>query len=76
MFSREIKPKALLKTLLKGGFEVRRQRGSHVFIERGNGGGEKRITSISLHNKPLSLGTLRAILKQAGLTEGDLQELL
>lgn len=75
MPSREIKPKALLKALVKTGFAVRRQKGSHVFLERGSGV-EKRITSISLHNKPLPYGTLRAILRQAGLTEGDLERLL
>lgn len=75
MSSREIKPKVLLRALLKAGFEVRRQRGSHIFIERGKGD-EKRMTSISLHNKPLPYGTLRAILKQVGVTEDDLQRLL
>ncbi len=75
MPSREVKPKALLKALLKAGFEVRRQRGSHVFLE-GIRNGEKRMTSISLHSKPLPLGTLRAILKQTGLSEDDLDDLL
>lgn len=75
MSSREIKPRVLLQALRKAGFEVRRQKGGHVFIERGSGS-EKRMTSISLHNKPLPYGTLRAILKQAGVTEGDLERLL
>lgn len=75
MSSREIQPKVLLKALLKAGFAVRRQKGSHVFLERGNGV-EKRMTSISLHNKPLPYGTLRAILRQAGLMEDDLERLL
>lgn len=75
MPSREIKPKTLLKALLKAGFVIRRQRGSHVFIEGGSGI-EKRMTSISLHNKPLPYGTLRAILRQAGLTEDELERLL
>ena len=75
MSSREIKPKTLLKALLKAGFVIRRQRGSHVSIERGSGTG-KRMNSISLHNKPLPLGTLRAILKQAGITEDDLRTLV
>jgi len=66
----------LLKALLKAGFEVKRQRGSsHVFLERTRNS-EKRMTSISLHNKTLSLGTLRAILKQTGVSEDELKELL
>lgn len=75
MSSREIKPKVLLKALLKAGFVVKRQRGSHVFIERGSGTGTQ-MTSISLHSKPLPLGTLRAILKQTGVTENELERLL
>lgn len=34
MSSREIKPKVLLTAFLKAGFEIKRQRGSHVFVER------------------------------------------
>ena len=76
MPSREIKPRALLKALLKAGFEIKRQRGSsHVFLERIRNS-ETRRTSISLHNKPLPFGTLRAILKQTGISEDELKELL
>lgn len=76
MPSREIKPRVLLRALLKAGFEIKRQRGSsHVFLERILNS-EKWMTSISLHNKPLPLGTLRAILKQTGISEDELKDLL
>ena len=75
MPSREIKPKELLKALLKAGFQVKRQRGSHVFIERVQGV-DTRMTSISLHSKPMPYGTLRAVMKQAGLSEEELDDLL
>lgn len=75
MPSRAIKPKELLKAFLKAGFEIKRQRGSHVFIERVQDS-EVRMTSISLHNKPMPYGTLRAVLKQIGLSEEELSELL
>lgn len=75
MPSRDIKPKELLRALLKVGFEIKRQRGSHVFIERVHNA-ETRMTSISLHNKPMPYGTFRAVLKQAGLSEEELNELL
>ncbi len=75
MPSREIKPKQLLKALLKAGFEVKRQRGSHVFIECIKNG-ELRMTSISLHSKPMPYGTLRAVLKQTGFSFEELDKLL
>ena len=76
MPSREIKPRTLLQALLKAGFEIKRQRGSsHVFLERIRNS-ETRRTSISLHTKPLTFGTLRAILKQTGISEDELKELL
>jgi len=76
MPSREIKPRTLLQALLKAGFEIKRQRGSsHVFLERIRNS-ETRRTSISLHTKPLPFGTLRAILKQTGISEDELKDLL
>jgi predicted RNA binding protein YcfA (HicA-like mRNA interferase family) len=75
MPSREIKPKILLKALLKAGFEVKRRKGSHVFVERIQDK-EVRMTSISLHNKPVPRGTLRAILKQVGMSEEELGQMM
>lgn len=65
---KQIRPKDLLKALLKLGFAIKRQKGSHVFLE-GVFGNQKRFTSISIHNEPLPKGTLKAILKQTGVTE-------
>ncbi len=68
MKPKQVKPKDLLGVLLKHGFTIKRQKGSHVFIERGG-----RCTSISIHNKPLPKGTLHTILKQVGVEEVELE---
>lgn len=72
---KQIKPKDLLKALLKLGFIIKRQKGSHVFLERSSGNAVK-VTSISLHNKPLPKGTLRNILTQTDVKEKDIADLL
>jgi predicted RNA binding protein YcfA (HicA-like mRNA interferase family) len=52
----------VIKTLVKMGFVVVRQRGSHVFLQRG----ENTVT-VPLHN-PLKKGTLKSILKQSDVS--------
>lgn len=50
---------------MKGyGFEVERQRGSHVKLRRIGRSGEKQTLTIPLH-KELDKGTLRTIFRQA-----------
>ncbi len=72
---KQVKPKRLLKALLKIGFTIKRQKGSHVFIER-IVRGKVFTTSISLHDKPLPQGTLHAILTQTGMDEAELTKYL
>lgn len=70
---KQVKPKDLLRALLKIGFIIKRQKGSHVFLER-SFTDKKRFTSISLHNEPLPKGILRAIIKQTEITEEELMK--
>ena len=56
-----------IKILVKLGFVVVRQKGSHVFLQRGND-----TVTVPLHN-PLKKGTLKSILKQANV---DLDEFI
>lgn len=70
---KQIKPKDLLKALIKLGFIIKRQKGSHVFLE-GFSKNQKRFTSISLHNEPLPKGTLKAILRQTDISEEEVKE--
>ncbi|OGK11262.1 hypothetical protein A2954_06065 [Candidatus Roizmanbacteria bacterium RIFCSPLOWO2_01_FULL_37_12] len=72
---KQVRPKDLLKALLKLGFIIKRQKGSHIFLER-TLEGQKYFTSISLHREPLAKGTLKAILKQTSVSEVILKELL
>lgn len=72
---KQIKPKALLKALIKLGFLLKGKREAHVFLERSLKN-QKRFTSISLHNKPLPKGTLKTILKQTGVSEDEIKKCL
>lgn len=60
----------LIKALQKAGFEVVRQKGSHVSLQKGN-----HRTVVPLHHE-LAKGTLLGILKQCDLSRDELQELL
>jgi predicted RNA binding protein YcfA (HicA-like mRNA interferase family) len=60
----------LVKLLQKAGFQVVRQRGSHVSMQKAN-----YRTVVPLHYE-LARGTLLGILKQCGLTREDLGELM
>ena len=58
----------LIKILVREGFSVRRQAGSHVVLQKGSA-----IFSVPLHEE-LKKGTLKPILKQSGLSADDLQK--
>ena len=69
----QVSGKNLVKALGKIGYEEDWQRGSHIVL-RLNISPFRRIT-IPNH-KEIAKGTLRAIIKQAGLTVDDLVNLL
>ncbi len=60
----------LIRALKKTGFQVVRQKGSHVSLEKANW-----KTVVPLHHE-LGKGTLLGILKQCGLSRNDLEILL
>lgn len=60
----------LIEILTKAGFQVVRQKGSHVSLQKAN-----HQTVVPLHDE-LAKGTLLGILKQCGLTRDDLIRLL
>ena len=64
-----ISPTKLVKILLKYGFVERMGHGSHRIYAHSDG----RRTTIAFHSREIPRGTLRAILKQAGLDVGDLK---
>lgn len=61
-----------VKALQRAGFVVRRQRGSHVVLTSG-----ERTVSVPVHGgRDLKPGTLRGVIRDAGLTVADLRRLL
>lgn len=51
-----------VRAFQKAGYEVKRQRGSHVHMSKGN-----RHLTVPLHD-PIKRGTLRSAIRQSGLT--------
>ena len=60
-----------LKQLLRAGFTEVRQNGSHKVLRHPDG----RQTYVAMHPGDIPSGTLRKILKQAGLSEEELRKL-
>lgn len=72
MAARGAFPKDVVKALQKLGFSILHKKGSHVRLGHSDG---RRVT-IAIHPRPLSLGTLHSILRQAEITRGQLDEIL
>lgn len=64
---------ALCKALAKVGYQIDHQTGSHLIL-RNDTPPHRRLTVPN--HKEISKGTLRAILRQAGITNEELLELL
>ena len=62
----------LVRVLLKIGFIVKRQRGSHIVLRRT----DPPARVVVPDHKELRIGTLRSILNNAGMTVEDLLRLL
>ncbi len=69
-----IKGREVLQALVRGGFYIHHQKGSHARLLH-KIRPERRVT-VPVHNKDLPEKTLRRILKQADLTEEDFLRLL
>lgn len=64
----------MVAALERAGFVVTHIRGSHYYLRRSDTPG---LVVVPVHgNRDLPLGTLRAVLRQAGLTAEELQRLL
>ena len=62
----------LLRALEKLGFSLDRQKGSHLILYRA----EPPTTLFVPDHRQLDRGTLRALLRQAGVSPNELRELL
>jgi predicted RNA binding protein YcfA (HicA-like mRNA interferase family) len=68
-----IPPKRLIRALEKAGFIIIRQKGSHVAMRHPEKG---LTTSVPQHPRDLKKWLFKSILKQADMTEEELQKLL
>ena len=69
-----LKPKELLKVLQRLGWEIIKQKGSHIqlkHLDKPN----YRVT-IPYHNEDLAPGTINSIIKQMGISKKEFEELL
>ncbi len=57
-----MRDKDLLKLLLQNGWEIKRIRGSHHFLQKG-----EKFETIPVHGKDVPTGLLNKILKRVGL---------
>ncbi|MBC7813058.1 MAG: type II toxin-antitoxin system HicA family toxin [Burkholderiales bacterium] len=62
-----LKPDDCIKALQRAGFYISRQKGSHVQMRRDDPQ-PARTVPVPISKKPLPRGTLRSIIKQAGIT--------
>jgi predicted RNA binding protein YcfA (HicA-like mRNA interferase family) len=65
------KAKETLAKLLRAGFLIKRQSGSHVVLRHEDG----RQTYVAIHTKDIPDGTLKAILKQAEMSIEEFKSL-
>jgi predicted RNA binding protein YcfA (HicA-like mRNA interferase family) len=61
-----------VKALEKAGFYFKRQEGSHIVMRRDNPFAQVVVP----HHKELDRGTLRAIIRQAGLSSNEFLKLI
>ena len=67
-----LKPREVIKIFKKLGWEVARQRGSHIILTK-----EGHIATLSVPNHPeVARGTLRSLIARAGITIEEFLEIL
>lgn len=72
---RNVKSKKLLNALIKLGFTIKAQSGTHVILT-GFRNGLKRTFPVPIHHQVMPIGTFKAILKQAEVKEEELAHYL
>ena len=65
-----LRPREVVKTFEKFGWQVARQKGSHIIMTK-----EGHIATLSIPNHPqVARGTLRSLISKAGITEEEFIE--
>jgi mRNA interferase HicA len=68
-----VTPRQMVAALKKTGFQEHHQKGSHLYLWNPS---TRRMTAVSMHARDLKRGVMKAILRQADLTEDDFRKLL
>ena len=68
-----VRPRQLIRALERAGFFVHHIRGSHHYLQHPEKPGV--LVTVPFHNRDLKRGTLRSILRQAGITPEELGDL-
>lgn len=68
----DARPKNILKALKKKGYLETNRTGSHIHLHHP----DCHRTQVAVHTKPISKGTLKAILNQTEMTVEELKKLL
>jgi predicted RNA binding protein YcfA (HicA-like mRNA interferase family) len=68
-----LKPRQVVSALKRAGFVEHHQKGSHLYLFHPQA---RRMTSVPMHPGDVKSGTLRAIVKQAGLSEEQFRQLV
>ncbi|MEX0800650.1 MAG: type II toxin-antitoxin system HicA family toxin [Dehalococcoidia bacterium] len=66
-------PAEVIRALERAGWEVHRQRGSHVSLKKQ---GVAYIVTVPMHRRDVPRGTLAGIIKDAGMTIDEFVDLL
>jgi predicted RNA binding protein YcfA (HicA-like mRNA interferase family) len=69
-----VTPRELIRALERAGFFVHHVKGSHYYLKHPNRPALR--VSVPFHSRDVKRGTLRAILRQAGLTVEQLVSLI
>ncbi|HRK95262.1 MAG TPA: type II toxin-antitoxin system HicA family toxin [Rhodospirillales bacterium] len=69
-----VRPEAVIRALERAGFIVERVKGSHHALKHPDK--PHLHVTVPFHKRDMPRGTLRAIIKQAGLTTDEFVELL
>ena len=59
---KNIKSKEIIKILQKQGFQIKRQKGTHIIMKK-----NERTIVVPVHHDIIPIGTLKNIEKQAGI---------
>ena len=68
-----VRPRQAVRALERAGWQVHRQRGSHLSMKKE---GSRFLITIPMHRRDIPKGTLRGIIEDAGLTVEEFNQLL